>query len=90
MTDLSTDLGNSVILPREDYDELQSNANGTTPTTSERIASVLHTSAIFGSMAGAVLGASWAYSWARDWRERRQHERQMKQAEFQVETGIRP
>lgn len=75
------DFSNSVILPREDFVELQEAAWSNDPQpTAERIASVAQTFTVFAIVTGAVLAMSWGYHAAADWRERKAFERRLKQA----------
>ena len=70
------DFSNSVILPREDFVELQTAAwDQTPPTASERAASILHTTILVGSIAGAVTAGTWGWAKAVDWLEERRIKR---------------
>lgn len=71
-----TDLNETVIMPREDFLELQAatyDPNSTTLAT--RAASTAQTALVFGSMAGAVVAGSWGWAKAMDWLEERNFQR---------------
>lgn len=67
------DLSNSVILPREDFVELQTAAwDNIHPTTnSERLGSIAQTTAVFVVIALAVTAGSWGYAQAKVWSEKK-------------------
>lgn len=71
------DLSNSVIMPREDFYELQASAC-TPATTSQRIAGTIQTAVIFGSLSAAFTAGVWSWAKAVDWLEERQLQRKMR------------
>lgn len=72
-----SELSNSVIIPREDFVELQTAAfdNSHVPDARERVAQTLQTAGFFGIMAGAVVAATWGYATGVDWLEKRRQKR---------------
>lgn len=71
------DFSNSVILPREDFIELQENA--LTPLSAgQRIAGTVQTTIIFGALTAASVAG--VYGWAKimDWLEERRFQRTMR------------
>ena len=73
------DLSNHVILPRDEYVELQTAAWDQTPTTvKDRISGTVQTTLIFAGFAAAVTGASYGWAKAVDWLETRRLERETK------------
>lgn len=77
-----SNLENSVILPREDFLELQQVAwDQNPPSTKERIASTAQTTAVCFVMAGAFGAGTWAWAKAVDWRDERKFKREMAKAE---------
>lgn len=83
-------LSDSVILPREDFLELQAVAfdNTYNPTLGERVAQTLQTAGIFGSMAAAVVVGSWGWAKAMEWREQKQHERFLAKVQFDIDNNL--
>lgn len=70
------DLSNHVIVPLEDFHELQATAyNQPTPTASERVGSSLQTIVFCAAAAAAVTGASWGWATAVDWIEEKRFKR---------------
>lgn len=66
------DLSNSVILPREDFAELQETAWTQTPTSaSQRVASTIQTSLVIAGLAAGASVSMWVWVKAMDWREER-------------------
>lgn len=79
---MSDNLSNSVILPREDFLELQAaayNPNDTTLAT--RVASTTQTTIVFAVLAGAVTAGSFGVAKAMDWYEERSLKRWMRKRE---------
>lgn len=72
-----SELSNSVIMPREDFLELQAVAydNSHVPTLGERAANTGQALVVFAGIAAAVTAGTWGWAAARDWFERRQTER---------------
>lgn len=68
------DLSNSVILPREDFYELQTSALAPM-STGQRIAGTIQTTVIFGAMTGVAVATVWSWAKATDWLEERQFQR---------------
>jgi hypothetical protein len=83
------DLGNSVIIPREDFLELQTVAfdNSHVPSFGERAGAITQTLAVFAGVAGMVTFATWGWAKANDWREKRQYERELAKRKFEIDTG---
>lgn len=76
------ELSNSVILPREDFVELQTAAWSQTPASAkDRIAGTVQTTIIFGAMAAAVTAGTWGWAKAVDWREERAFQRRQRELE---------
>jgi len=77
------DLSNSVIIPREDFLELQQVAWSQTPTEGkERVASVVQTAAVFAIIAAAITAGTWGWAKAMEWREKKSFERMTHEPEF--------
>lgn len=73
------DFSNSVILPREDFEELQTAAWDQNPVaTSERLASIAQTTILCVVLAGAVTAGSWGWAQAVNWRSEKVLERARK------------
>lgn len=73
-----SDLKNSVILPREDFLELQTAAwDPNSLTVNSRIATTVQTTLVFAAMAGAVAAGTWGWAKAMDWKEKRSFDRKM-------------
>lgn len=71
------DLSNSVIIPREDFFELQ--AEALTPLSAgQRIAGTIQTTVIFGAMSAASVAGVWGWVKATDWLEERRFQRAMR------------
>lgn len=70
------DLSNSVIIPREDFLELQEVAFNQHFTTSERVAGTLQAVIVMTALAGAVTAASWSWAKAMDWHDERKLRRE--------------
>ena len=65
-------LENSVILPREDFVELQEAAWAQTPATlGERVAGTVQTSLVCFGIAAAVTAGTWGWAKALDWKDER-------------------
>ena len=65
---------NHVILPREDFIELQASAMES-PTIPDRIATSVQTTLALGALAGAWVGGAWGTAKALDWLEERRAKR---------------
>ena len=71
------DFANSVIMPREDFIELQTAAWDTTPTTvGTRIASTVQTTLVCAVLAGAFTAGCWGWAKATDWLEEKNYQRE--------------
>ena len=72
-----TDFSNSVIMPREDFVELETAAfdNSHVPSASERVGQTLQAGGVFAFMAGAVIAGTWGWAAGVDWLERRRQKR---------------
>lgn len=68
------DLSNSVILPREDFYELQATANQP-QSLGERLAGTAQTTVVFTVLVGAVTAGSFGVAKAVDWLEQRRFKR---------------
>jgi len=67
-----SDLSNSVIIPREDFLELQASAYNPNDTTLKtRAATTVQTTLVFAGMAGAMTAGTWGWAKAMDWLEMR-------------------
>ena len=78
------DLSNHVILPREDFIELQTAAwDHPQLPVKDRFVNTANTSLVFIAMAGAVTLGTWGWVKALDWREEKAYQRRMRQAENQ-------
>lgn len=76
------DFSNSVIMPREDFVELQTAAwDQTPPTAKERVAQTIQTTAICMGIAAAATAGSWGWVKAMDWYDERQLKRRIREAE---------
>lgn len=65
-------LENSVILPREDFVELQTAAWAQNPpSASERVGSTIQTTFICMGVAAAVTAGTWGWAKALDWKDER-------------------
>lgn len=78
-------LENSVILPREDFVELQEAAWAQTPaTTGERVASTVQTTIICFAAAAAVTAGTWGWAKACDWKDERTLARAKEDPKYKV------
>jgi len=69
----------SVILPADDFLELQASAYSSPPkTTSDRIGGTVQTIIVCAALAGCVTASSWGIAKAMDWYEERQLDRAMR------------
>lgn len=69
-------LADSVIIPREDFAELEAVAYNQDPTPlGERVASTVQTTLVLAGMAAAVTAGSWGWAKAMDWLETKRHNR---------------
>ena len=80
------DLTNHVILPREDFVELQTTAYEQTQTIKERVVGTIHYTVVCGVTAGVVAASSWAYAKAMDWKDAKSFERELERAELNNNT----
>lgn len=72
------DLENSVILPREDFLELQAVAWNQPPATrKERAESVTQSTLIFAGIAAAWAAGTWGWVTAMEWKAKRDFERSL-------------
>lgn len=75
---MSKNFDNSVILPREDFLELQSAAyDQDQPSAAQRVATTIQITAISAGMAAAYGIGVWTYAKALDWKDERSHKREM-------------
>jgi len=82
------DLSNHVIVPREDFIELQEVAyNQPTPSLGERAASTAQTTLVFAGIAAALTAGSYGWAKAMDWREERQLRRHMAKRKLDQEIA---
>lgn len=78
-------LENSVILPREDFVELQEAAWAQpTATLGNRVASTLQTTIICFSAAAAVTAGTWGWAKACDWKDERALARAKEDPKYKV------
>lgn len=76
------DFNNSVIMPREDFLEMQAVAwNQPTPSGKERVAQTAQTTLIFAAMSGAVVAGSYGWAKAMDWLDEKRFQRKMRENE---------
>lgn len=75
-----TDFSNSVIMPREDFIELQTAAWDNDQTVGDRALATLQTTLVFTAIAGCVAASSWAYAKAMNWKDEKAFERAMREA----------
>jgi hypothetical protein len=85
-----TDFSNSVIIPREDFIELQTVAfdNQHDTTVGERIGTIIQTTTVLAGVAGAFAAASWGWAKAMDWYETKQHERKLAEKQFDIDNPV--
>lgn len=71
------DFSKSVIIPREDFVELETAAydNSHVPTAGERVAQTLQTGGVLGLMAACVVAGTWGWAAGVDWLEARRQRR---------------
>lgn len=69
---------NSVILPREVFEEMQEGFQ-TPPTATERLANTTQATVVFAAAAFAFAGATWGWARAMDWLEERNFQRRMRE-----------
>lgn len=74
------DLENSVILPMEDFTELQATAFGQNLTPRDRVANVATTTIMVFVFAGAITAGSYGVAKVMDWKEERKFQREMRKA----------
>jgi hypothetical protein len=83
------DLSNSVILPRDDFAELQEAAwNQPAATLKERAGGTAQMLIICAGIAGAITAASWGWAKAMDWREEKELQRAMTHPKYQNRTKV--
>lgn len=68
---------NHVVLPREDFNELQNTAYNNTMSPADRVASTAQTFLVFGGLTAGIIGSAFGIAKATDWLEKRRHERTM-------------
>jgi hypothetical protein len=72
------DFSNSVLVPRDDFMEMQEAAFSTPPlSTKDRIATTATTVVVSAALAGAVTAAAWGWYKAMDWYDKRAIARQI-------------
>jgi hypothetical protein len=71
---------NHVVLPREDFHELNTAAHDD-PSVGTRVASTTQTFFVFGALAAGVTGAAFGVAKATDWLEERRTKRTIRLAE---------
>lgn len=82
------DLSNHILLPREDYIELQERAWDNTPMTAkDRAGSMLQTTFVLAACAGAYTAGVWMLAKSRDWLEERNFERKVRSGEIHVRSN---
>lgn len=86
-----TDLSNSVIIPREDFIELQTVAfdNSHVPSAGERVGQILQNTTVFAGIALAFAGATWGWAKANDWLEERRHQRDLAEKQFKIDNNLK-
>lgn len=74
---MSDRFSNSVIVPREDFIELETAAyqNNHVPDAAERVGQTLQTAGVFALMTAAVVGGTWGWAAGVDWLEKRRQAR---------------
>jgi hypothetical protein len=76
------DLSNSVILPREDFFELQAAASEPSPQSfGQKMGSSVATSTFVVVTGATFVGASWGWAKAMDWLDGRRNERKYRKPE---------
>jgi hypothetical protein len=84
-----SDLSNSVIMPREDFVELQTVAwdkSQVVTPFAERAGTALTTTVFFAGAAAAVSVSVWAYAKATDWLDERSLRREIAKKQFDVDN----
>jgi hypothetical protein len=72
-----------VVLPRQDYLDLQEAAMLSTPMSgSERLGAVVQTTAVFAGLSLAFTGAAWGWVKAKNWLDERNFQRRVRAGEF--------
>jgi len=71
---------NHVVLPREDFIELNTAAH-TDPSVGDRIASTTQTTLVFGALAAGVTATAFGIAKATDWLEERRYKRATRTSE---------
>jgi len=71
------ELSQSVIMPREDFQELQIAAWDNDQTLGDRVATIVQTTIVITIVATAFAGGTWAYAKAMTWKDQKTHEREM-------------
>ena len=83
------DLPTSVILPREDFMELQIAAwDSTPPSVKDRALNSAQTTLVFAVMSGAVVAGCWGWAKATDWLEEKNFRRRQAEKQFNIDNGI--
>lgn len=81
------DLSQSVIMPREDFVELQEAAWSSLPQSfGDRAASMMQTTVVCTVLAGAVVASSWGVAKAMDWYDERSWKRKKTTTETPTST----
>ena len=77
------DFSNSVILPREDFVELQEAAwNAPDLTTKDRVANSVQAFVYCAFGAGMIAAGTWGWATAVEWHEKKASERRLREAEL--------
>lgn len=78
------DLADSVIMPAEDFAELQLAAWSPSPkpTAGQRLGSTVQTIVVSAALSGAVAAACWGWAKAMDWREEKTFQRMQRDPKF--------
>lgn len=81
------DFSNSVIMPREDFIELQTAAWDQLPlSVKDRVATTIQTTSICLGIATAVVAGTWGWAKAMDWLDQRTHDRKYADVKAKPET----
>lgn len=81
------DFSNSVILPREDFIELQTAAwDQPDMTVGDRASSIVQTTMVLAIVSSAIVAARWGWAKAADWQEQKNFERMQANPDFRPST----
>lgn len=80
------DFSKSVIMPRDDFEELQIAAWSQVPTPAgERVASIIHTSTVLGVLTAAFSVGTWVWYKAAEKLEEKKYANKIAEIEFEAE-----